>query len=228
MTDPLALVTLAVAAAGGRMAGHDNNSLIAAGHTLLQRSAVLVRALTTLRSAVWLPTGGPWLTALAASDGRGALLLDPQLSGIAVADRCAREGVGALFTVAPLARAADTALASELIQIWLDDAPVSAAVISRDGDRRVERRIDLGAHFGIDLAGDTATEGRDEPFVHVDGGWHTHRALLAAARTHAAVQGLTPVHWMPPTSHWTLDGLVHQVGMLLQGGTITHGDAPAA
>ena len=67
MADPLALVTLAVAAAGGRYADHDTGALVAAGHTLLRRSAALVRALGGTGSAVALPPGGAWLTAWSTS-----------------------------------------------------------------------------------------------------------------------------------------------------------------
>lgn len=222
MADPLALVPLAVAAAGGRLVGHDTGSLVAAGHTLLQRSAVLVRALAATRTVVALPMGGAWLTALAASDGRGAVLLAPEAPAAEIAERCRREAAGALFTVESLGRAWGPGLPPELVQVWLDDAPTRAVVVTGG----VKRPIDLGSHFGLDLAGDTATEGREEPFVWADGTWHSHRAVLAAARTHAALQGLTPVHWMAVAPHWTLTGLVHQLGLLLQGGTITRGDPP--
>ncbi|MBY0490822.1 MAG: hypothetical protein K2R93_13355 [Gemmatimonadaceae bacterium] len=222
MADPLALVTLAVAAAGGRYADQDTGALVAAGHTLLRRSAVLVRALGTTVSAVALPAGGPWLTALAASDGRGALLLDPAESGAAVARALTQHGVRALFTTEPLARRWGPDLPPGLVQVWLDRAPAEAVVVA-DGEAR---GIDLGSHFGLELVGDTATEGLEEPFVWADGAWHTHRAVLAAARAHAAVQGLTPVHWMAAAPHWALAGLVHQLGILLQGGRVTLGDAP--
>jgi hypothetical protein len=80
LTDPLALLPLALAAGGGRIgqAGADATDdseaqqLVAAGLTLLQRSAPLVRALSGRRSAILLPTSPAYLTALAASEGRGA------------------------------------------------------------------------------------------------------------------------------------------------------------
>ena len=79
MSDPLALLPLALAAGGGRIgaaAGDilDAQQLVAAGLTLLQRSAPLVRALSGKRSAILLPTSPQFLTALAASEGRGAVL----------------------------------------------------------------------------------------------------------------------------------------------------------
>jgi hypothetical protein len=224
MADPLALVTLAVAAAGGRIAEHDAATLVAAGHALLQRSAALVRALGTTRSAVWLPVGGPWLTALAASDGRGALLLDPATPGPAIAAQLAQQDVHALFTVEPLARPWADKLPAHLVQVWLDEAPRRATIVA-NGAARV---VDLGSHFGLDLVGDTATPGLEEPFVWTEEGWHTHRAVLAASRAHAALRRLTPAHAMAAAPHWTLTGLVHQLGVLLQGGRITAGDAPTA
>jgi hypothetical protein len=217
MADPLALVPLAAAAAGGRYAERDVSALVAAGHTLLQRSAVLVRALATSRSAVVLPVGSAWLTALAASDGRGAVLLDPAAPTATLVARLRNESVGALFTTETLAHGWQETLPPDLVQVWLDRAPAQATVVANG----TARPIDLGSHFGLDLVGDTATEGRDEPFVWVDDAWHTHRAILTAARMHAAVQGLTPVHWMPACAHWTLSGLVHQLGVLLQGGRVT-------
>ena len=63
MTDPLSLLTLACAAAGGRVDDYEAAQLIAAGVTLLQRSAPLVRALSGRRSAILLPTSHAFLTA---------------------------------------------------------------------------------------------------------------------------------------------------------------------
>ena len=63
MSDPLALLPLALAAGAGRVgvagadAGdYDAQQLVAAGLTLLQRSAPLVRALSGRRAAILLPT----------------------------------------------------------------------------------------------------------------------------------------------------------------------------
>ena len=82
MSDPLALLPLALAAGGGRIGAvggdaFEAGQLVAAGLTLLQRSAPLVRALSGKRSAILLPTSPHYLTALAASEGRGAVLVNP-------------------------------------------------------------------------------------------------------------------------------------------------------
>ncbi|NUR34387.1 MAG: hypothetical protein HOQ30_10285, partial [Gemmatimonadaceae bacterium] len=68
MSDPLSLLPLALAAGGGRVNEHEAQQLVAAGLTLLQRSAPLVRALAGRRSAILLPTSSAILTALAASE----------------------------------------------------------------------------------------------------------------------------------------------------------------
>ena len=63
------LLTLRAAAGGGTIDGHEAAALVAAGFTLLQRSAPLVRALAGKRSAILLPTSPQFLVALAASTG---------------------------------------------------------------------------------------------------------------------------------------------------------------
>jgi hypothetical protein len=221
MADPLALLSLAIAAAGGRLAGHEVGPLVAAGHTLLQRSAGLVRALAGRRTAILLPPDFRVLTALAASDGRGALLIDPSVAAAwptnVLADALTAAHVGALFTTRAHAAAAPAfASAFSGPVVWLDDAPARAVVAEAGG----ERVIDLGSHFGLDLAGDSASEGLDEECLSVGGVWYTHRALLAAARTHAAAQGLTPMHWTYPIASWSYDDLIHQMAILLQGGSV--------
>src|SRR5919107_6128601 len=103
MTDPLALLPLALAAGGGRVDQYEAQQLVAAGLTLLQRSATLVRALSGRRSAVLLPTSPAFVTALAASEGRGAVLVNPLAARAEIADQLADAGVGAVFTTSAFA-----------------------------------------------------------------------------------------------------------------------------
>src|SRR6185436_12890621 len=97
----------------------DAQQLVAAGLTLLQRSAPLVRAMSGRRAAILLPTSPAFLTALAACEGRGAVLINPLAAPIEVALQCADANVGAIFTLASFA----PRLPSDLPMVLLDDAP---------------------------------------------------------------------------------------------------------
>ena len=66
MHDPLSLTSIAIAAAGGSIDGDAASVHVAAGLTLLQRAAPLVRALSGRRAAIMLPTSPQFLVALAA------------------------------------------------------------------------------------------------------------------------------------------------------------------
>lgn len=201
MSDPLALFPLALAAAGGRIDGRDTAALVAAGLTLLQRSAPLVRALSGRRAAILVPPGPAVLVALAASDGRGALWLDAACDTPEIARQLQVANVGALFSLAALA---DRIPAGTPV-VWLDDAPRAARV--EVGDR--PRTVDLGSHFGLALEGDREAAGRDEEcLVHLAPGstdlvpW-THRELLSRARQGLRDRQLTPVHetrWLAPST----------------------------
>lgn len=201
MSDPLALFPLALAAAGGRIDGRDTAALVAAGLTLLQRSAPLVRALSGRRAAILVPPGPAVLVALAASDGRGALWLDAACDTPEIARQLQVANVGALFSLAALA---DRIPAGSPV-VWLDDAPRAARV--EVGDR--PRTVDLGSHFGLALEGDREAAGRDEEcLVHLAPGstdlvpW-THRELLSRARQGIRDRQLTPVHetrWLAPST----------------------------
>ncbi len=185
MTNPLALLPLAMAAGGGRIDEFEAQQLVAAGITLLQRSAPLVRALAGRRAAILLPTSPAYFTALAASDGRGAVLINPLAARAEIAFQCADAGVGAVFTAAALAdRVPDT-----LHRVLLDDAPHSARLVSPDGSVQT---IDLGSHFGLSLEGEADVGGRDEEvsIVYTSamqgtplGAVLTHRNMLANARS---------------------------------------------
>ena len=178
------LLPLRAAAGGGSVDGVEAARLVAAGFTLLQRSVPLVRALAGKRAAILLPTCPQFLTALAASDGRGAVLINP-LAAPAEIDHQLRDAqVGAVFTTAAL----QGKLPAEVPRVLLDDAPVSATFTYPGGD---DQRVDLGSHFGLDLEGDADAPGRDEECAIVYtsamqgtplGAVLSHRNLLANAR----------------------------------------------
>ncbi|MEP7001189.1 MAG: AMP-binding protein [bacterium] len=158
--------------------------MIAAGLTLLQRSAPLVRALSGRRSALLLPTSPTFLTALAASEGRGAVLINPLAAPAEIAFQCSDANVGAIFTTSAFAARAPEGLTTVL----LDESPRRARVIA-DG-RTLD--VDLGSHHGLSLEGETNATGRDEEAAIVYtsamrgtqlGAAVTHRNLLTNARS---------------------------------------------
>lgn len=182
MTDPLSLLPLAIAARGGSIDGTPASQWVAAGLTLLQRSAPLVRALAGRRSAILLPTSAHFLTALGASEGRSALLLPTHAGSDELRTQLSLADVGALFTLSPfLSRVPDVPV------VLLDGAPRYARL--RAGNR--SRDIDLGSHFPLDLEGDPDAPGSDDEVavVHAppSSGDHrpapvTHRDLLSRGR----------------------------------------------
>jgi len=222
--DPLALLPYALAAAGGRLGAHDVTALVAAGVTLLQRSAPLVRTLAGRRSAVLLPPCASWLVALAASDGRSLVVLDPVTAGTdaGIEKALTEHDVGAVFTTQALL----PKLPSGTPFVLLDDAPRRARVCA--GGRDSE--IDLGSHFALDLVGDTEGPGSSEECLRFvpSGATVTHADILDAARTAMRELRLTPLHrttWA--TMPLTHDALVRElVAPLLVGGTVDVG-APA-
>jgi len=119
VSDPLGLLPIAIAASGGHVDGYEAQQLIAAGLTLLQRSAPLVRALQRRRAAILLPTSPAFFTALAASEGRGAVLNKHHASRAEIAYQIADANVGAVFTIASLANR----LPPDTVRVLLDDAP---------------------------------------------------------------------------------------------------------
>lgn len=190
MSNPLALLPLALAAGGGRLRASDDianeyetQQLVAAGLTLLQRSASLVRALSGRRSAILLPATPTFLTALAASDGRGAVLVNPIAAPAEIEYQCTDANVGAVFTNAALA----SHLPAGITTVLLDAAPRTARVIAGG----VARDVDLGSHHGLSLEGERDVPGRDEEAAIVYtsaihgppfGTVLTHANLLANAR----------------------------------------------
>jgi acyl-CoA synthetase (AMP-forming)/AMP-acid ligase II len=196
VSDPLALLPLALAAGRGRVGvageerSHDAGQLVAAGLTLLQRSAPLVRALAGRRSAILLPTSPAFLTALAASEGRGAVLVNPLAAPLEIAFQCADANVGAMFTT----RAFAERLPQDLPFVLLDDAPRAARVVTPERSHDV----DLGSHHGLQIEGDRDAPGRDEEAAIVYtsamagvplGAVLTHANLLANARATVVAAG---------------------------------------
>lgn len=183
MLDPLSLLPLSLAAHAGRVDDFEAQQLVAAGLTLLQRSAALVRALAGRRSAILLPASHHLFVGLAASEGRGALLLDPGAPPYEIAQALAEANVGAAFTISALA----DALPAGMPRVLLDDAPRAATVIAHGA----ARDVDLGSHVGLSLEGDPDAPGSEEEAVATvsrgdDGSVRlvsaTHRALLDHAR----------------------------------------------
>ncbi len=207
MLDPLSLLPFALAARGGSIDGLGAGQLVAAGTTVLQRCAPLVRALAMGRTALLLPNGPAYLFALAASDGRGALLLDPADEPAEWAWQLEEANVRAIFTTAPLLRLLGPVVAARAL-VLVDALPASASVIV--GGR--ELVVDLGSHHGLDLEGDGDAPGRDEECVlrykrERDGPRrlvsYTHRVLLRDARAGSAAFTPTPDGEVNATSPWS-------------------------
>jgi long-chain acyl-CoA synthetase len=224
VTDPLALVPLAAASRGGSIDDIPASALVASGLTLLQRSAPLVRALAGKRSALLLPTSPAFLVGLAASEGRGAVLMNPLAAPRELAYQIIDANVGAVLTTSALAGR----LPSGTPTVLLDDAPRTAIVHAGD----TQRTIDLGSHYPLDLTGDPDVEGSVEEAAIVYtsamrgrplGAILTHRNLLSNTRgtiAAADVRGEERVLAALPWSH--LFGLVVTgLAPLLAGARIT-------
>jgi long-chain acyl-CoA synthetase len=184
LPDPFALLPIVAASGGGRIDAYDASQLVAAGFTLLQRSSALVRALAGRRSAILLPTSPQYLVALAASDGRGAVLVNPLAAPAEIAHQLRDANVGAVLTIQSLAKKLPEGVPVAL----LDDAPRRARVIV-DG---VGREVDLGSHVGLTVEGLDGAAGSDEEAAIVYtsamqgtplGAVLTHRNLVANARS---------------------------------------------
>jgi len=183
VSDPLGLLPIAIAAGGGRVDGFEAQQLVAAGLTLLQRSAPLVRALSGRRSAILLPTSPAYVMALAASEGRGAVLINPLASRVEAAYQITDANVGAVFTTTELVGR----LPDHVARVLLDDMPRSALVVA-DG---TARHIDLGSHWGLTLDAEVdAPASHEEAAIVYTSGFEgtplgailTHANLLSNAR----------------------------------------------
>lgn len=179
---------------------------MSAGFTLLQRSAPLVRALAGKRAAILLPSSSQFLVALAACDGRGAVLVNPLAAAAEVAHQTRDADVGAVFTVKALA----SKIPDHLPRVLLDEAPLRATFSVPGGD---DQTVDLGSHFGLSLEGDADAPGRNEECAIVYtsamqgipmGAVLTHRNLMANARqTVEAAENVSGDHLLAvlPFSH---------------------------
>ena len=228
MSDPYSLIPYALAASSGRIDDTDSGALVSAGLTLLQRSASLVRKLSRGNAAILLPTTRSFLTAIAACEGRAAVLINPLAAASEIQWQLSDSNVSAIFTnEALLARIGEDSLKERTV-VLLDDAPRAATVV--EGDKRV--RIDLGSHHGLPLIGDPDIRGSDEPCVIVYTsameGWArgailTHRNLLSNARSTITASAVTSDDHslaMLPFSH--LFGLVvSAMAPLLAGARVT-------
>jgi long-chain acyl-CoA synthetase len=152
-----------------------------------------VRALSGRRAAILLPNGPHFLVALAACEGRGAVLINPLAAPPEIAYQISDANVGAVFTVAKLA----PRLPDSVVRVLLDEVP-HAARVSAAGE---SRSIDLGTHLGLTLEGDPDAPGRDEEAAIVYtsamagrplGAILTHRALMHNARAAVAALAVAP------------------------------------
>jgi len=224
MSDPLSLLPFAVAAGGGSIDGIEAQQWVAAGHVLLTRCAPLVRTLGGGRSGILLPPGGAFLTALAASDGRGAVLINPLASKPEIVWQLKNANVAAVFTNSALARQ----LPEAFPRVLMDEAPRTALVQVPGRDQRV----DLGNHFGLNLEGSTHAPGREEEAVIIYtsamagtplGAILTHANILSNAHGSAEALGdATQDHCLAALPFAHLFGLVVAAcAPLLTGGRIT-------
>lgn len=212
------LVPLRAAAGGGTLSALPAAQLVAAGFTLLQRSAPLVRALAGRRTAILLPNSAQFLTALAASDGRGAVLIPANSTAAEIASLLVAHNVGAVFTLSALA---DGLLDPTAPRVLLDGIPATARVILTP---HADRHIDLGSHFGLELSGDDNTPGRDEECVIIHGVAYTHRVILDAARAVPAKpkHPRAGTHVTATRPFTEFDGLVRDlIAPLMAGARIT-------
>ncbi len=187
MPTPLSLVALAAAARGGSIDGIDSRLLVAAGVTMLQRCAPLVRELARGRGAVLLDDSAAYLVALAACEGRGAVLLDPQGTAEEIARALAENHGRVVFTVERYAGA----LGNGVARVLLDELP--GHVVFEHGPQR--RKVDVGSHFGLEIEGEESEGSEEEAVVarEIAGGSFrsfTHRELLEEARGMATAAGI--------------------------------------
>jgi len=227
MTDLLGFLPFAIAAADARVDDVPARQWVAGGTTLLQRCAPLVRALADGESAVLVDSAAALLLALAASVGRGALLLNPDLSAEDVARECHRRPVRAVFTT----RAVLDRVPPTHMTVLLDDAPRSALFL-REGQHGADQRtVDLGSHHGILVEGSRETLGHPDPCVIFTGdaaleGLPTstlsHRDIMTVARNATVGEHTGRVYTTRSREWCTPTGFLASFAVpLLSGATVT-------
>jgi acyl-CoA synthetase (AMP-forming)/AMP-acid ligase II len=188
MPNPLSLLSLAAAARGGSIDGIDSRQLVAAGVTMLQRCAPLVRELAAGRGALLLENSPAYLVALAACEGRGAVLIDPKSPAEEIERVLEETEARVVFTVE---RSAGS-LGEGVARVLLDELP--GHVVFVHGPQ--QRRVDVGSHFGLEIEGEEESSGSDEEAVvapETAGApfrSYTHRELLEAARGMVSTAGI--------------------------------------
>ncbi len=187
MSNPLSLVPYALAASDRSIGGIRMNTLVAAGFTLLQRCAPLVRVLAASRPALLLPPGPQSLVALAACDGHVALILDQSVSDAVLAEQIQRAGVGVVFTLASLAGG----LPTDVMSVVLDNVPLSARVHAAG----TERNVDLGSHVGLRLQARA-----DVPFSDAAvASWFANESEVSVSHSQT-MTGAGPLSWLADES----------------------------
>jgi len=191
MANPLSLLPYAIAASDGRVGGRSASALIAAGLTLLQRSAPLVRSLASGPPAILLPHGSAFVAAIGACDGHPALVLDPALDASTIRSQLDLASASVVFTETVYA----DRVPSDRLIVLLDDAPRETQVRPAGA---LPKRVDLGSHVGLALEGDRETGGSEAAvLLWVDGEMLrqlSHRDVMSShtigARVPAVVEDL--------------------------------------
>lgn len=221
MTDPLSHLAFALAGGNGSIDGQPVRTLVAAGLALLRGAPALVRALDRHRSALWLPPGAAWVAAMAASEGRAALLVEGGQSRDAIAALLHAHDVGAVFTTSDRV----AMLPPGLPHVALDHLPRQAQWCDTAGRAHT---IPLVTHHGLQLEGDPEAEGSAEEVWRLVGADRrvvpmSHREVLGGARAFAADARLAPRdHALVLGAGVSPEALVHGiVAPLLAGGRVT-------
>ncbi len=184
MSNPFSLLPFAIAATDAEVANQPVRALVAAGVTLLQRCAPLVRRLAIERPALLLPRGPALVTALAACDGHVALVVDATAPIAQQTSELALAPIGVLFTL----RAHSGACPDGVMTVLLDEVPTRAAV-NFAGDSRL---VDLGSHVGLPLEGELGVAGSDDPVI-----CFAHDGRLVQASHAELMRGEGPT-WLAP------------------------------
>jgi long-chain acyl-CoA synthetase len=176
------------------------------------------------RAAILLPTSPAFLTALAAAEGRGAVLINPLAAPAEVEHQIADANVGAVFTSSELAGRVPPTVA----RVLLDDSPRAARVLVNG----TSRDVDLGSHYGLTLEGDADAPGPPEEAAVVYtsalagtplGARLTHGNLLSNARATVDAGAMTgDDHALAVLPYAHLFGfVVSGAAPLLAGGRVT-------